>query len=672
MMRAPPLLLIILFLLSPMALALGPGPDRECGFGGYNDHWQPDVDTTDGPLPWWERTSRDMNRNRIADSLDDLMLKGKLNGLKADLIVSYDRDTDERDLLPLKRFGEGALNRIEAIDAVIVAEVPFSMIPNLLELDGVVFIDPIGSVLLFSDIANPTIRAKGSRMFSPETAWDLGYTGRGVSISIVDTGIDDEHPSLTGKFLGGADMTKPDNLPFLYPQDGTYNPDDIQGHGSTCAGIAVGTGSPEQMYQGPGFDARLVDIRIGTKIGYAPGEFWIGALAEPHLKDGAIRGIQWGIENVDTSWASGGEEYRGIDIMSLSWGIDIGQSSDGTDPYSRLLDQAVEAGAVVVNAAGNDGPVNDGFHALSASSEAIIVAATDDMDTLEHFDDGIAVYSSRGPRLDNGDGNPYDELIPDVAAPGTHINNLQPDTTRLVGDASSNGYGPRGSGTSYATPLVAGLISLMLEANPGLEGENDLVKEILRYTAERKKDPTYPDLDPFWEADFGYGVVDAYNAVRLSEQVEDPSGVDVDLQAHITGLGDNLTLRSFMTYNTTLPVTVSGLAWSRGGNYIGSEYRIDDGPWKTISEQKNDTFNPWEVSVSGLSKGYHRIWVRSLSGDKSSLPCWIDIQVTEVSGKEGGIAGSSVLLPVLLIAIAAGAAAYLIWKRMRGRKDLTS
>ena len=116
-----------------------------------------------------------------------------------------------------------------------------------------------------------------------------------------------------------------------------------------------------------------------------------------------------------------------------------------------------------------------GFSGMGSSSLAITVGSTDDQNTIERSDDTIAGYSSRGPRRDNGDNNPVNELKPDVTAPGSNI--IQAEGCVSSGgcnnnipgqDASSNSYTGRGSGTSYATPAVTGVIALMIEANPSL------------------------------------------------------------------------------------------------------------------------------------------------------------------------------------------------------------
>ncbi|MGA1873267.1 MAG: S8 family peptidase [Thermoplasmatota archaeon] len=678
-------LLVLLIMSLPLGMAIdlpekGTGPEK-----GLENPWSPCITTETDPSPWWERTVFDENGDGISDVLEPYAALSEDDSLLADVTISYSRDITEDDLLSLKLRGFEISTPLEIIDAVALRNVPSHRFYELMGLPDVVFIEPLGIPVLFSDIATPTVQAKQSEMYSPYTAWDLGYQGRGVSIAVIDTGIDDEHPSLSGKFLGGVDMTKPDNLPFLYPQDGTYNPDDIQGHGSTCSGIATGTGAPDELYQGTAPEASLVDVRIGTKIGFAPGEFWVGAISDPHLKDGTLRGIRWATENLDTSWENGGADYSGIDIYSISWGVNVGGPSDGTDQYSRLLDAAVEEGAIVVNAAGNDGPTNNGFTGLSASSEAIIVAATVDIDTLEHEDDVVAWYSSRGPRHDNGDGNPYDELKPDIAAPGTNITQLQPDTTRLTGDASNNGYGNRGSGTSYATPLVAGVIALVLEANPDLEDENEIVKEVLKFTADRKKPPMYPDLDPFWEKDFGYGVVDAYAATKLASMIPDVGKVDPRLQAHITNVSIS-SIRSTPSGNYTVkvpyydhvatgPFAVSGLAWSKGGQYEKTQYQIVgggmDGPspagWKDIEEQTNETFNPWALEIKDLEDGPYTLYVRSIAGNSESLYSFIDFTYHYEGGKEGKLPGGSSILIVIIIILVALGAAVLIYLKTRKR-----
>ena len=84
----------------------------------------------------------------------------------------------------------------------------------------------------------------------------------------------------------------------------------------------------------------------------------------------------------------------------------------------------------------------------------------------------------------------------------------------LGGSAEDNGYTGRGSGTSYATPSVSGILAMMIEANPDLTTAE--MKEILKLTAERRGEPSNPAVDPFWNRDFGWGMVDAYEAVKLS------------------------------------------------------------------------------------------------------------------------------------------------------------
>ncbi len=499
---------------------------------------------------------------------------------------------------------------------------------------------------LASDIANPAIKAKQSAEYSPQTAWDLGYSGRSVTICIMDTGVDNGHPSLAGKWLGGVDMSKPETP--LTPRDGTYDADDTHGHGTTCAGIAMGTGAPEGRYQGAAPGARLVDLRIGTVIGYAPGE---GPL---NIYDASLKGIQWALEHRDHQWPSGGDEYRGIDILSLSWGVDVGGSSDGSDPYSAGVDRLVEAGIIVVHAAGNDGPSNDGFRGMSAASNGICVAATDDRDTIDRSDDAIAEYSSRGPRRDNGDGDPYNELRPDVAAPGTGITQAEFDR---VGDGSGNGYGPRGSGTSYATPLVAGVVALMLEANSNLTPT--VAREILRATAERRGEPSAPELDPFWSREYGWGVVDAWAAVRMAERTVDVGAIDTGLQCFVT----NVTFGGGAA-------RVRGLAWNRYGELEGAEARIDGGRWRRLTPD-DGPFGNWSLELRGLPVGSHSIQVRALASGKSSLvqETWFNISGEPAPGPQTA-AGAALWVAGIAVAACAIVAYRALASRVQRRRPM--
>ena len=112
-----------------------------------------------------------------------------------------------------------------------------------------------------------------------------------------------------GKWVGGADFSKPET-PFT-PRDGSFDADDVQGHGTTCAGIAMGTGAPEGTYQGAGPDAWLVDLRIGTILGGSPGE---GPIS---VYDAAIEATEWAIAHHADKWQGVPEDYHGIDVLSF-------------------------------------------------------------------------------------------------------------------------------------------------------------------------------------------------------------------------------------------------------------------------------------------------------------------------------------------------------------------
>ena len=609
------------------------------------------------PGPWWSWTSLDADRNGVHDSLQ--VASGPVN-----IGLSYERAVTDSNRNALALLGHEIHLELPVVNALLIGAVDASEVQTLAQLDGVVMVERYGSLVFYGDIQTPAVKARNSTEY-PIGAWDLGISGEGVNIALTDTGVDNEHPGLSSKFVAGYDAvcymhTDPQCLlAGGREEDGSFDPDDGNQHGTACMGMASSTGiepdGSQSNYYGAAPNASLIDVRIGTDVGAGPFENY---LLEQEFYESAMNGLQWIIDHRDDAWPGVDEANHGIDIISLSWGITSHENggSDGTDMHSRILDEAMEAGVTVSNAAGNDGPDNDGLSGMSASSLSITVAATDDHNTVDRSDDTIASYSSRGQRRDNGDGNPLNELIPEISAPGTNIIQAEGCFTSggcnnfLGDDASDNSYSGRGSGTSYATPSISGVAALVIEANANLTPLQ--VKEVLKQTAERLGEPSAPDVDPYWNRDFGYGYVDAHAAVTLALFLA-ASGQS---ESVVTSLQNHLL--SVIDANGTINVT--GHAWGQLGSIERVEYRIDGGDWDetTYSAEPGEigALTPfmWHVIMNPekLSEGAHEIEVRAVSGEGNSLPVLVTVHG---SGSEGN--GFSVP-PMVILGIAS---VFAIW-----------
>ena len=582
----------------------------------------------DDDTPWWERTNLDLDRNEIHDSLESMI------GVTGIGLV-YSTDVTETHLNALEQLGLNVVDVIEAVDGVLLGQVNTSLAPTLAALEDVVMVEEYGHVVFFGDVQTLTVKARNSSLY-PVGAWDLGVSGVGVNIAMVDTGVDNEHPGLNEKFVAGYDAvcylhTDPTcTAGGARETDGTYDPDDGNQHGTACMGMAAATGfdasGAQTEFYGAAPDAALVDVRIGTDAGAGPFE---NAAVEQEIYESAMNGIQWIIDNKDTAWQDADGTNYGIDILSLSWGITSHESggSDGNYMHDQILNEAMEAGIVVSVAAGNDGPDNDGLSGMGSSSLSITVGATDDLNTVIRDDDIIAGYSSRGPRADNGDGNPLNELKPEISAPGSNIIQAEGCVTSglcnnlLGGGAADNGYTSRGSGTSYATPSVSGIIALMLEANPDLSPAE--VKEVLKLTAERRGKATQPDVDPFWNRDFGWGMADAYEATKMAFLLKEQNltgAVDVFTQVHVVNASVDTSSGLYV---------IEGMAWSQESAVSAVEYRIGNGAWKSASFNESsgelaalERFT-WTVALDldALAKGNQTVEIRGLNdAGVQSLP----------------------------------------------------
>ena len=621
--------------------------------------------------PWWERSALDQNNNHIHDSIESEVEP-------VGMAISYSEEVNDEHLQVLESLGFEVRDVIESVNGVLLGLVEPELAINLTALEDVVMVHRYGQVIFYGDVQTQNVKARNSTIY-PNGAWDFGVTGKGVNIAMVDTGVDNEHPGLNEKFVAGYDAVcyNPSDPNCVLngfgfrPSDGTFDPDDGNQHGTACMGMAAATGleadGSQSEFYGSAPESSLVDVRIGTDAGAGPFENYV---LEQEFYESAMNGIQWIIDNKDTEWEGADESLHGIDIISLSWGITSheGGGSDGTDMHSMILDEAMLAGVVVSVAAGNDGPNNDGLSGMGSSDLSITVGASDDGNTIDRDDDTVASYSSRGPRRDNGDNNPLNELKPEISAPGTNIIQAEGCVTSgscnnfLGGDASGNTYTSRGSGTSYAAPAVSGILALMMEANENLTTAE--LKEIIKFTAERKGEATQPDVDPFWNRDFGWGIVDAYEATKLAIHLKEQNldgQIDVFTQVHL----NQPTLTNNTSEVDSGMFVLEGFAWNQMGSVNSVEYRIDGGEWMSASFNETETtLGPLErfqwtigLDLDNLPSGEVLIEVRGISDDGQSLPINIVVQGTGLGDSESSGFSSDIIMiagaaMILIFAIA--------------------
>ena len=287
-------------------------------------------------------------------------------------------------------------------------------------------------------------------------AWSHNYTGKNVTIAIIDTGIDANHSSLDDLDDNPA-TNDPKVIAFKDFVNGKETPYDDNGHGTHCASIAAGTGNGTP-YVGVAPGAKLVGIKVLDSRGY-------GKLSD------LISAVQWAIDNKD--------KYN-IRIISMSLGASI--NGDDSSPLEKICDAAVDAGIVVVTAAGNFGPWYDTVVIPATAKKVISVGAVND-------EGRIAFFSSRGNTLDG-------RLKPELVAVGVDVTAAKAN--------SKNGYITY-SGTSMASPEVAGAAAILLEANSSLTPKE--IKNILEDTAI---DEGVSGPDPI----YGYGLLDIESALN--------------------------------------------------------------------------------------------------------------------------------------------------------------
>jgi serine protease AprX len=323
----------------------------------------------------------------------------------------------------------------------------------------------------------------------------LGYTGAGVGVAVIDSGVSTWHDDLTNNSTrlypyGNQRVTK-----FVDFVNSRPLPYDDNGHGSHIAGIIAGNG----------YDSR------GEKAGIAPD----ASLISLKVLDADGKGT---ISNIIAAlgWVATNAKTYNIRVVNMSIGALI-KESYWTDPLTLAAKKLTDQGIVVVCAAGNFGKNAQGqtqYGGITAPGNApwvLTVGASSTMGTLTRNDDEMAPFSSAGPSFIDF------EAKPDLVAPGTGTVSLAvpgstfytTKTAFLLDGKLKLGSKPylALSGTSMAAPVVSGSVALMLQANPNLTP--NLVKALLQYTAQQY--PGYTSLRQ------GAGFLNTLGAVRLAQ-----------------------------------------------------------------------------------------------------------------------------------------------------------
>ena len=330
--------------------------------------------------------------------------------------------------------------------------------------------------------------------------WALGVNGQGVTIAGQDTGIRWTHNALKSHYRGWNGSGIVDHNynwhDAIHAANGSCpadspQPCDDNGHGSHTVGTMVG------------------DDGGSNQVGVAPGAQWIGC-RNMNAGNGTPASYnecaQWLLAPTDLA-GNNPDPARAPDIVSNSWGCPASEGCTAGNEVKAAVDALVQAGILFVAAAGNDGSsCSTIFDEPATLDSAFTIGSTTSSDAMSSF-------SSRGPVTGAG------RVKPDVSAPGSSV--------RSVVNSSDTSYTTM-SGTSMATPHVAGAAALVMAVNPALKGDPQRVMDILRQTAVPISNSqtcggiaptTYPNPVQ------GYGRIDAYAAVILADTIF-KNGVD--------------------------------------------------------------------------------------------------------------------------------------------------
>jgi serine protease AprX len=480
--------------------------------------------------------------------------------------------------------GGSVQRRLPIVDGV-EATIPGASVDRLAKSAGIrtISINSAVKVLEVPAVDTPVLQSVYPRAVGAPDLWAAGYTGAGVTVAVVDTGIA-AASDLSGRVLPiyddpGSRYTSCEDL------SGSKGCADAYGHGTFVAGIIAGDGSSSGgAWKGIAPEANLVSIKIA------------GADGSSDVSN-ILAAIQWAVSF---------KARYGIRVLNLSLGTDA-TDSYLLDPLNYAVERAWAAGIVVVVAASNRGPGPGTISKPGDDPFVITVGAVDDRGTAETADDEVPNFSGRGPTAADGLGKP------DVVAPGASIVSLRAPGSSIDNQFTNyiDGYYRAGSGTSMSAAVVSGTVALMLQADPTLTP--DRVKYALMSTAR----PAASDD----QMAVGAGVIDAYAAATSA-----PPGLANQGLVLSSGTNSLEAGRGHVHVIDNTRDLITGAETLQNPNWNGLEYRID--PWSGSSWYGSSWYgsswygSSWYGSSWYGSSWYGSSWYGQLNGSSWYGSSW--------------------------------------------------
>ncbi|MEA3558178.1 MAG: S8 family serine peptidase, partial [Candidatus Thermoplasmatota archaeon] len=362
------------------------------------------------------------------------------------LIVQFVDGPKERDIDLLEELGFSIRRTFTAVPAVSV-DGPYGMLEQLLERDRVIYVERNDPIIHDMEMGTHVINATQvwASLIDGPGGLDAPIDGEGVTVCVVDTGIDAGHPDLDYQTKTIKNLYDAGNGNWVEME----NTDTNFGHGTHVAGTVAGNG----------------DASAGARAGVAPGANLIGltvSLPEEvtsDLEDGYIQGLEWVYEH-----SRPGSNPYNIRVVTNSWHSTVEEYDPDTVLTKMIEKITFENNVVSTWSAGNDGRDDPEGNELTTSGQGnapigIMVAA------YERDGSAVTDFSSRGRVGAN-------HTYPDIGAPGKTIWSTSARRTVISGGSyiggNTNPYYLAISGTSMSTPHIAGLVALLWQAAPSL------------------------------------------------------------------------------------------------------------------------------------------------------------------------------------------------------------